>query len=587
MTITTTTRKATGTGNGVVTNFPHSFFVKQSDDLEVYLYDITLDTSTLLASSLYTVNGVGNNSGSVDYPLTGSPITSNFKIITIRVVEYIQNLDANNQDGILLENVEIQLDDVVMQIQQVADKPDGPLNPVANAIAVFDAAGNLINGIDIADVNNAANSATAAALSETNAAASYDAFDDRYLGDKTADPTLDNDGNALLTGALYFNSTVDEMRIWNGAAWIATFTTISGALVAANNLADLTNVPTAQTNLQVYSKTASDTRYNPAASLARNLIINGDFQVWQRGTSFNTGSTRIYTCDRWSYLRAGAAAHTVSQSTDVPTVVQSGHKSVYSFLIDCTTAATTLASTDFTILIQILEGYDFVNIAEKEFTLSFWVKATKIGTYCVAFRNNGVDKTYVAEYTVDVTNTWEKKTITVSASPSTGTWDYTDGIGLQVTFTLAAGTSIHTTPDAWNTGSFLATVNQINATDSISNDFRLSQVQIVEGAIATDFDNGGKFADVLAICQRYYTTRSVNFASDIISGSVYGIDIAHIQNMRVIPALVFSNNVVNGFPLADPSVSNSTKEKFLASSTASSSVTNGAFSFTYTADAEL
>jgi hypothetical protein len=67
--------------------------------------------------------------------------------------------------------------------------------------------------------SNASNSADAAAGSAAAAAASYDAFDDRYLGDKASDPTLDNDGNALLTGALYFNTTSDVMKVYDGSAW--------------------------------------------------------------------------------------------------------------------------------------------------------------------------------------------------------------------------------------------------------------------------------------------------------------------------------------------------------------------------------
>ena len=67
--------------------------------------------------------------------------------------------------------------------------------------------------------SNASTSASNAATSETNAAASYDSFDDRYLGAKTSDPTLDNDGDALLTGALYFNSTSNEMKVYNGSSW--------------------------------------------------------------------------------------------------------------------------------------------------------------------------------------------------------------------------------------------------------------------------------------------------------------------------------------------------------------------------------
>ena len=66
---------------------------------------------------------------------------------------------------------------------------------------------------------NASNSASAAATSAANAAASYDSFDDRYLGPKASDPTLDNDGDALLNGALYFNTTTNVIKYYNGSTW--------------------------------------------------------------------------------------------------------------------------------------------------------------------------------------------------------------------------------------------------------------------------------------------------------------------------------------------------------------------------------
>jgi len=82
---------------------------------------------------------------------------------------------------------------------------------------------------------NAATSATNAATSETNAAASsvsaansaaaaassLDSFDDRYLGQKASAPTVDNDGDALVTGALYYDTTAQEMRVYDGAGWLA------------------------------------------------------------------------------------------------------------------------------------------------------------------------------------------------------------------------------------------------------------------------------------------------------------------------------------------------------------------------------
>jgi hypothetical protein len=68
-------------------------------------------------------------------------------------------------------------------------------------------------------VDDVAGSATAAAASAAAAAASYDSFDDRYLGAKSSAPTLDNDGNALVTGALYWNSVSATMFAWTGSAW--------------------------------------------------------------------------------------------------------------------------------------------------------------------------------------------------------------------------------------------------------------------------------------------------------------------------------------------------------------------------------
>jgi hypothetical protein len=68
-------------------------------------------------------------------------------------------------------------------------------------------------------VDAVAGSATAAAASATAAAASYDSFDDRYLGPKSTAPSVDNDGNALVTGALYWNSVSNEMFAWTGSAW--------------------------------------------------------------------------------------------------------------------------------------------------------------------------------------------------------------------------------------------------------------------------------------------------------------------------------------------------------------------------------
>ena len=74
----------------------------------------------------------------------------------------------------------------------------------------------------------AASSATSAASSATSAAASYDSFDDRYLGAKSSNPSADNDGDSLLTGAIYWNTSSNELKIYNGSAWVQAAFTSSG-----------------------------------------------------------------------------------------------------------------------------------------------------------------------------------------------------------------------------------------------------------------------------------------------------------------------------------------------------------------------
>jgi hypothetical protein len=78
--------------------------------------------------------------------------------------------------------------------------------------------------------SNAVTAQTAAEAARDQTLAAYDNFDDRYLGTKTSDPTLDNDGNALVAGALYFNSVAGEMRLWTGTAWVAAYVSGSGFL---------------------------------------------------------------------------------------------------------------------------------------------------------------------------------------------------------------------------------------------------------------------------------------------------------------------------------------------------------------------
>lgn len=235
----------------------------------------------------------------------------------------------------------------------------------------------------------------------------------------------------------------------------------------------------------------------------KNAIINGDFNIWQRNTSFASVVDQQYTADRWLYAKSGAMVHDISRTTDVPTVAQAGRAFNYSLLIDCQTIDNSISATDFCVIEQRIEGYNFLPIAQKPLTLSFWVKATKTGIYCAYIKNTGGDKAYVAEFTINASDTWEFKTINFPATPSAGTWNYVNGIGLFVGFTLVCGSNLQTTAGAWQNNGAIGSANQVNACDSASNNFRICGVQLESGSIATDFEHRN-FQQELILCQRYF-----------------------------------------------------------------------------------
>ena len=106
---------------------------------------------------------------------------------------------------------------------------DGILGSATAAASSATAASNSASAA-ASSATAASNSASAASTSATNAAASYDAFDDRYLGNKSSDPSQDNDGNSLLTGALYWNTNSNALKVYTGSAWASAAFTLGDAL---------------------------------------------------------------------------------------------------------------------------------------------------------------------------------------------------------------------------------------------------------------------------------------------------------------------------------------------------------------------
>jgi hypothetical protein len=238
-----------------------------------------------------------------------------------------------------------------------------------------------------------------------------------------------------------------------------------------------------------------------------NVIINGDFQIAQQGASFQAANG--YTLDQWNVFNNTGAVYTAGQGGDVPSVTQAGVHPGNNWFATCTTAAASFSANTAIYLLQPIKGSRFRKIAQKPFVLSFWVKSSRAGIYCVCFRNGGLDRRYVAEYTINTTDTWERKIIVVSASPSEGTWDYANGVGLTVLWTLAGAPG--TAPlNTWSTNTSNYTANQVNHVQVSGSVFRIALVKIEPGIIATPFPVRDQ---ELLLCQEYYCRANLSLCS--------------------------------------------------------------------------
>ena len=260
----------------------------------------------------------------------------------------------------------------------------------------------------------------------------------------------------------------------------------------------------------------------------KNFIINGNMDIWQRGTSytFTTGQSG-YNADRWSFSNGTDGTVLLTKNSGAPTIAQAGYKNVYGNMFQFSVADAALAAGQYAYLTQKIEGYDVSHLMGQEVTLSFWVYSKITGIFCVAFKNSGGDRAYVAEYTVNQADTFEKKTITLTMHDGTsGAWDYTNGVGLNVIFCAGSGTTYKTAnANTWEAGNYIATSNQTNLAGTINNYMSINSVQLELGAYATPFEYR-PLAKELALCQRYYEkSYNLSEAPGSNTGNSYGMPV--------------------------------------------------------------
>ena len=287
----------------------------------------------------------------------------------------------------------------------------------------------------------------------------------------------------------------------------------------------------------------------------RNIIINGDMSIAQRGTSSTGLTTGGYrTVDRFNFGIATAGTWTITQDSTVPT----GQGFAKSTKLDCTTANASLSAGSELTFFQKIEGQNLQYLKKgtsnaESVTLSFWVRSNKTGTYTAEIFDNDNSRQISKTYTISSADTWEKKTITF-AGDTTGALDNDNAVSFWIFFWLGAGSNYTsgTLNTSWNSSTTANRVSssQVNLADSTSNEWYITGVQLEAGTTASDFEFL-PFDVNLQRCQRYFQSIGGVLTSGIANGmcqqsAASRFTLHYITTMRSAPT-----HSVNDLKLSD------------------------------------
>ena len=286
----------------------------------------------------------------------------------------------------------------------------------------------------------------------------------------------------------------------------------------------------------------------------RNLIINGDMSIAQRGAGPSgtfAGSGYSEGPDRFRHGIANLGTWQTSQSTDVPT----GQGFSKSFKIALQSTDASPAASDEAAINYRLEGQNLQSLKKgtsnaESVTLSFWVKSTKTGTYIAEIFDADNSRTINKAYTISSANTWEKKTITYEGD-TTGTLDNDNARSLQINFWLGAGSNFTsgTLATTWasQTNANRA-VGQVNLADTASAEWYITGVQLEVGTTASDFEFLPYDVN-LQRCQRYFQIymNSSSSLKDYLGGHIHDNDTFRMSltfpvEFRTTPSLTSSSS---------------------------------------------
>jgi len=235
----------------------------------------------------------------------------------------------------------------------------------------------------------------------------------------------------------------------------------------------------------------------------KNKIYNGSWRFDQEkeGALYTAGAL-VQTVDGWTASLIGTGVFKVRR------LVDPDFPSQYCLEVTCTTIDAAIAAGDYYILKHAIEGYDVADLrtgtaTAKQITISFDMKFSVAGVYGIAIQNSATNRSYVGTVTQNVANTRESKTVTLTLDTA-GTWLYTNGIGLQLSFCLAGGSGFQAAAaNIWGAGAFYTVATQANFMSNVANIGYIGRIQLEKGIVATEFEEIS-YGEELRRIERYY-----------------------------------------------------------------------------------
>jgi len=238
----------------------------------------------------------------------------------------------------------------------------------------------------------------------------------------------------------------------------------------------------------------------------RNRIINGAMMIDQRNAGASVtipAGVSTYAIDRFYGFSSQASKFSIQQDAGsvTPPVGFTDYLGVTSL------SAYTVGSSEAFLIGQAIEGFNIADLNwgtanAQPVTISFWVRSSITGTFGAALRNSASSRSYVFSYSIAAANTWEQKSVTI-AGDTAGTWLTTNGVGIQLTFSLGMGSNLSTTAGSWQAGNLLSATGATSVVGTNGATFYITGVQLEEGTAASPFEYR-LYGTELALCQRYF-----------------------------------------------------------------------------------